>query len=394
MTESVVLDIALVLLIVGYLVQGFRTGFARSLSGFIGVVVGGIAAFFAIPVVSGWVTTPEWRVPVTLAAAVGLLLIGHAIGAYVGRSIQRTLKNKPLRGVDRLLGAGLSGVASALILSLLAVGVGSLGVPMISRTIASSQVLGTIDDLTPDPVKAFLAQVRSVAVNQGIPLITEAIGGITTAPSLPDVSTSSPALSVAAQSVVRVVGNAAACGQSQSGSGFIIAPDRIVTTAHVVAGVTEPVVQTLAGEALTGRIVYFDPVDDLAVIAVSDIIAEPLRRAPTLEPGSSAVANGYPYGGPFSSVPAEVLSVDTANIENVYGDGAAPREIYSLATDIQQGDSGGPLLAETGEVVGVIFAKSSTTANLGYAMTMAELDPVADAAARTSAVSSGTCIAG
>jgi hypothetical protein len=43
----------------------------------------------------------------------------------------------------------------------------------------------------------------------------------------------------------------------------------------------------------------------------------------------------------------------------------------------------------------VVFAKSAETANLGYAMTMEELSPVAtEAPSLSAAVSSGECISG
>ena len=108
---------------------------------------------------------------------------------------------------------------------------------------------------------------------------------------------------------MRITGSAYACGQNQTGSGFVIAPDRVLTNAHVVAGVTEPIVQAPDGEVVSGDIVYFDPVDDLAVIALDDLSTAPLSFAPTLPPGSDAVFAGYPFGGPFSMQPAGVVSV-------------------------------------------------------------------------------------
>jgi S1-C subfamily serine protease len=128
---------------------------------------------------------------------------------------------------------------------------------------------------------------------------------------------------------------------------------------------------------------------------VNGLDAAPIAMTDTLAVGSAAVANGYPLGGPFVSIAASVISIDNASINNIYGEDAIPRNIYTLAADVQQGDSGGPLLSEAGEVAGVVFAKSAETANLGYAMTMEEVSPVADdAASLTAAVSSGECIAG
>jgi len=395
MTESIVLDVLLVLLLLGYLGYGFRHGLLTSLGAIIGVVVGGVLAVLAIPLISGWIPDPNWRIVAVLGVAVLLLVGGQAAGSAIGSALRRQVKIKALRGVDRVAGAGVSVVVAALVVSTLSVSIAALGVPYLTPAIAASTVLRTITDVTPDPAKAFLAQVRSMVTEEGLPQIVAALGEPATPPQLPAAVAGTPALDLAAQSVVRITGNAYACGQSQSGSGFVVATDRVITNAHVIAGVAEPVVEVPGKGAKPARVVYFDPIDDLAVLAVTGLDAAPIAMTDTLEVGSAAVANGYPLGGPFVSIAASVISIDDASINNIYGADATARNIYTLAADVQQGDSGGPLLSEAGEVAGVVFAKSAETANLGYAMTMEEVSPVADdAASLTAAVSSGECITG
>lgn len=390
MTGSAVLDVLLVLLLLAFLAYGYSTGFVRSLSGILGIVAGGIAAFFVVPFVGSWIPAPEWRTPATLAVALLLLFGGLSIGTTIGFALRRQVDKVKLGILDRLLGAATTFVASALVISMLAFSIGALGVPMLSSAIASSGVIRTIEGLTPGPVKGFLAQARAVVTQEGLPQIVDAFRG--PMPEIPQFDTGSPALAAAAQSVVRITGNAYACGQNQSGSGFVVAPDRIITNAHVVAGVTEPIVEAPGLGALPGTVVYFDPVDDLAVIAVDGLAAPPLQLTPDLARGSRAVTHGYPFGGPFDSDPAEVISVSTLRVANIYGEDAAPREVYTLAADVQQGESGGPLLSEAGLVVGVIFAKAATTPNVGYALTMTELEPVASQAPTLDAtVPSGNC---
>ena len=390
-----ILDVLLVIILLGYLFAGYRSGFVRSVSAFVGVAAGAVTAYFAIPLVNGWVAAPEWRVPAVVVVAIALILLGHTIGSSVGRVIRTRLKKTPLNLVDRVLGAAVNAVAAALIASLLAISVTSLGIPLFSQAIGASTVLRTITALTPDPVEAYLAELRSTVVDDGIPLITEALGGITTSPELPLADTGTPALTEAARSVVRITGNAFECGQNQSGSGFVVAADRVVTNAHVVAGVTRPIVEVPGEGALPGSIVYFDPVKDLAVIAVDGLPASALELSPTLAVGATAVVDGYPYGGPFTTGPASVLSVATSSVADIYGGDTAPREIYTLAADVRSGNSGGPLLTESGAVAGVIFATSAELENVGYALTMAELNPVAAQATALSApVGSGACTRG
>ena len=391
MTDAIVLDVLLIVLLIAYVVYGFRNGLSRSVFVIARVVAGAIAAFFVVPLLTSWVAWSWARPVVTVAATVFLVVAGHALGSTVGRGIRRGIERTPLSGLDRVLGAVVTGVAAALVASVVGSTVSQLGVPVLSRATAGSAVLRTINALTPDPVEAWVAQLKSIVADSGLPVISDALGGGT--PVIPEIDTGSAQLNTAAQSVVRITGNAFACGVSQSGTGFVVADDRVVTNAHVVAGVTEPVVESPGGEVIAGTIVYFDPVLDLAIIAVDGLDAGPLPLSDTVSQGTDAAVQGYPYGGPFTSGAARVLQVGTAQVDDIYGNSAQPREVYTLAADVRQGNSGGPLLTLDGAVIGVVFARSADTANVGFAMTMTELDPVAgQASALTTTVSSGECI--
>jgi S1-C subfamily serine protease len=392
---TLLLDILLVLLLIGYLSFGVRAGLLRSIFPLAGVVVGGIAGYMLIPVLTGIVPDPGWRLVASIALVVGLVAIGNSLGALVGSLASSVVARGALRVVDRILGGIVTFVVAALVTSMVAFGVGSLGVPGLSSAIAGSGVLRTIDGVTPGPVRSAMAQLRSLVIEDGIPRITQALGAPLEAPDVPDVDTGTPALEAASRSVVRISGNAFACGQSQTGSGFVIAPGRVLTNAHVVSGVDEPVVETRLDGSATGRVVYFDPVDDLAVIAVDALATPPLAFAPNLADGAQGAVEGYPFGGPFTVRGAEVLEVGTFDVQDIYDESSSPRAVYTLAADVQQGNSGGPLLTADGALAGVVFAKSADTANVGYAMTMDEVAPVlAQAPALADAVPSGRCVTG
>ena len=393
MAFSTFLDVVLLIVLFGYLISGYRSGLIGSFSGIAGLAVGAVAAYFVVPLVGTWVPAAEWRTAASLAAAAVLLIGGLSLGRSIGRILTPQGTRNKLRVVDRVLGAGATVAVSALVASMIAFSIGSLGVPVVSPAVSSSNVIRSIDSLTPGPVKSFLAQLRSIVVTEGIPRVVEAFNG--EAPVVPSVGTDSEALLAASASVMKISGTAYACGQNQSGSGFVIAPERVLTNAHVVAGVSEPVVVTPDGRSRSGQVVYFDEVVDLAVIAVPGLESPPLPLGDNLAPGSLAVSSGYPFGGPFETAPAEVVSVAPSLVADIYGQDPSPRQIYTLAADVDHGESGGPLLSEAGVVAGVVFAKSTTTDNLGYALAMEEVDPVADQAASLDAsVSSGACISG
>jgi S1-C subfamily serine protease len=387
-----ILDLALALMLLTYLIYGFRNGFLVTLGGIAGFAAGAVAAFLSVPLVSDLVDDSGWRLTAIVATAVLLIVLGHGLGTMIGRKIRSVVRIKPLRAADRVVGGGVNVVVSALVMSMLAFSVGALGVPFVSQQLAESKVIRAIDVATPTPLKASMAQLRSAVIGEGIPtLLNDFAQGQPVA--IPDASTDTPALNQAADSVLKIAGTAFQCGQNQTGTGFVVSPGRVVTNAHVVAGVTEPVVQIPGGGALPARVVYFDTRRDLAVLAVDNLRPAPIPLGSELPNGSPAAFAGYPHGGPFQSKPATVQDIATLLVPDIYGNNASPEEVYRLAGDVQPGNSGGPLLSTDGQVVGVIFAKATNDPSLGFAITMADLGPVAaQAPGLGNAVSPGECI--
>lgn len=387
---SAVLDIVLVLVLLAYLATGWRLGFVRSIGGMAGVVAGALAAAVVAPLVGSLVPDDTGRVVATIVAAVVLVLLGHALGAGIGAIIGGAVLKSPLGVIDRVLGAAAQTVVSALALSVIASTAVALGVPYVAQPVSGSVVLSTIDAVTPPPVDRALAQLRSVVLASGIPQLGTALGeGASGAvPAAPQ----SAALTAAERSVVKITGRAPACGQEQSGSGFVVARDRVLTNAHVLAGVTDPVVISRSGQALRGRVVQFDPTSDTALVAVDGLDADPLRLGGTPASGTIGVVAGYPYGGPFTTGGARVVRTGAVEVPDVTGGGRSSRQVASLVADVRQGNSGGPLLARDGRVIGLVFARSGEDDSLGYAMTQAEYGRVvSSASSRTSAVSTGAC---
>jgi S1-C subfamily serine protease len=387
-----ILDLALILTLLSYLIYGLRNGFLVTLGGIAGFAAGAVAAFVSVPVVSDLVDNAGWRLTAVVATAVLLMVLGHGLGTMIGRRVRSVVKIRPLRAADRVVGGGVNVVVSALVMSLLAFSIGALGVPFASQQIAESKVIRFIDGMTPTPIKTSMAQLRSAVIGEGIPTLFEGFAQGQPV-SVPDANTDTPALNAAADSVLKIAGTAYQCGQNQTGTGFVVSPGKVVTNAHVVAGVPEPVVEVPGGSALPGRVVYFDSQHDLAVLAVDGLRSAPLPLRSDLPDGSPAAFAGYPHGGPFQSKPATVQDITTVLVPDIYGNNAAPEDVYRLAGDVQPGNSGGPLLSSDGQVAGVVFAKATTGSSLGYAITMADLGPVAaQAPGLDNPVSAGQCI--
>ncbi|WOF23942.1 MarP family serine protease [Microbacterium betulae] len=384
-------DVVILVVLVAALVAGLRAGLFAGLGWLCGLIAGGAAAPWVTPLVNDAIPDPGWRGLAVVGTTIGLLALGAAVGGAIGSVVRRGADRMRLRVVERLLGGALGAVAAALALSLAGSGIAAAGIPGVSASVASSAVLRTIDRLTPAPVAEALARLHSTVLEDTLPTI----GGLFEAGTTPDtaeIDTDDPDLAASAASVARITGVAYACGTSSSGSGFVAADDLVITNAHVVAGVDVPVVELPGEPAREGRVVYFDPVDDLAAIAV-DVDAAPLAIVETLSAGSAAAVQGYPYGGPFRTVPAGVLAVGSARVADIYESARAPREVYTLSAEVVPGNSGGPLLTESGEVAGVVFARDEARADVGYAMTANELMPVfAVIGDAPEPVSTGTCI--
>ncbi|AJT43071.1 MarP family serine protease [Psychromicrobium lacuslunae] len=386
-----VLDIALLILLIWQLFYGWRVGLLISLCGVLGFALGAVAAFFAVPFVSSWANDSGWRLAAVVGSALLLIALGYWLGIALGQLLSRGVKLKPLRAVNRVLGSVAAFLVAALLISPVAFTVSTLGIPFLSSAISQSSVIRTIDSLTPVPLKQAIAQLRSTVVSEGIPQLFNQFGAATpVAP--PDARTDTPPLNAAAESVLKITGTAFQCGQNQTGTGFVIAENQVMTNAHVVAGVSQPVVE-VPGRALLGKIVYFDPKQDLAVISVDGLGVKPLSLGSNLGIGASAAFDGYPLGGPFQSKPASVQSKGQVLVPDIYGQDRHLEEVYQLAGDVQPGNSGGPLLDLEGKVSGVIFAKADSNVQIGYAFTLTEVAPVVQQAAGLSQqVSSGHCV--
>jgi S1-C subfamily serine protease len=386
------IDIIVIALLIGALVVGARVGFFAGLGGLAGLFLGGLATPWVVPLVNDAVTNREWRGTAVLVAAIGLLAVGAALGTTVGRAIRHGADRIKLKAVERLLGGALGVLVTALALSAAGTAIGTAGIPGVSSSVASSSVLRAIDRATPPALASAFAEFRSVVLDDTIPTIGGLVDPGQDVPE-PTVDPGSGALAAASGSVARISGVAYACGVSSTGSGFVVAEDRIVTNAHVVAGVESVVVELPNEPARDGVVVYFDPADDLAVIAV-DVDAAALPVVDPLAEGDSGAVQGYPHGGPFETEPASVVSVGTITAQDIYGGGGSDREIYALAAEVVPGNSGGPLLTPEGEVAGVVFARDEARAEIGYAMTTTELGPVLDGMGGFDApVATGECTA-
>jgi S1-C subfamily serine protease len=194
----------------------------------------------------------------------------------------------------------------------------------------------------------------------------------------------SPGAQAADSRVVKVLGSAPECDRDIQGSGFVYAPQHVLTNAHVVAGVTRgQTVTTANGVTYRARVVFYDPRIDIAVLDVPGLNLAPLRFTHA-NPGEDAVVVGYPLGHSFAAVPARIGQVLRVKLPGVYSSGQVDGLVYQIRGVVKPGTSGGPLLSPAGTVDGMVFAVVGVP-DTGFVLTASEVQADATAGANATA---------
>ena len=389
------LDIVLVVAAVLFAISGYRQGFVVGVLSFVGFLGGGVlGAKLAPSVVENAFFVEFPRAIVALAVVFLLASIGQILATLIGGAVRRRLTWQPARQVDALAGAVISVVSLLLVSWLVGRAVASSPYPTLASQVKGSVVITTVDELVPPAGRQFFTSFRRLVDESDFPQVFEGIRS----PEFTQVDPPDPALAqsnVVRQvrpSVLKITGVAEDCNKSVEGTGFVYAPERVLTNAHVVAGVDEPKV-AVGDRKLDARVVLFDPATDVAVLAVPGLDRPALPFAnEQVGSGADALVVGYPQDGPFDVRAARVRGVLDAQGEDIYGRRGVTREIYALRALVRQGNSGGPLVDPQGRVIGVIFAAAADDRNVGYALTADEVAEEARAGvAATERVSTQSC---
>ena len=397
-----IVDVLLAVLLLSYAVTGYRQGLLVSTMSLVGFLSGGALGMWLLPqLLQRWNGVGDnvlWHTVLLVFGVFVMASIGQGLAVSAGTRLRRQVRLKPVRVVDAFLGGVASLVAVSILVWFVAGAVRGGAPAPLARAIGSSRILQTIDRAVPAQTTQLFAGFRALLDREGFPRVFD---GVQVEP-IPSVASpnpavaASPGVAAAGASVVKITGLAAACNRGQEGSGWVVSPGRVVTNAHVVAGMASPRVRVQGtGRSYDSQVVVFDPQRDLAVLDVRGLRAPALREGDQLGRGDGAVVAGFPLDGPYRLDPARVRTVLTARGSDIYGAPGTVREVYSLYARVEPGNSGGPLLSRDGRVVGIVFAKSLDDVSTGYALTLREAAPVLDAArAATAPVGTGVCAAG
>jgi S1-C subfamily serine protease/uncharacterized membrane protein required for colicin V production len=330
---------------------GFRQGLIVGLLGLAGLVVGAALGSRLAPVIlEGGSSSPY----APMFALLGAVLFG-SLALTISASVGANLRGVAVRGQ---FGEVVDGIGGALLMSALALGIiwvlGAVvlympGAENLRRDVQRSYLLGGINDVMPPSGPLIQALYRigplpSFATSPGAIASPGAGAGAT------------PAVKNASASVVKVAGTA--CGVGIMGSGWVIAPNTIVTNAHVVAGQTDTRVESNDGQIVDATPIAYKPRNDITVLSAPvDLPALPMLAGAT--DGASAAVIGYPNDGPLTISPARAGQTRDVFGEDAYGSRPFERLMLTLRGQVRHGNSGGPLVDREGRVMGTVFASTT-----------------------------------
>jgi S1-C subfamily serine protease len=321
-------------------------------------------------------------------------LLGQLLAGVIGRAVRTRVTWEPAKMVDAVAGAVVSAVAVLLVAWMVATPLASSPFPGVAGQVRQSALVQAVDRAVPPQVRSLYDSLRTAIDRQGLPDVLDPLTPTEArdVPAPDQALLDSPVVGSVQGSVVQIRGIAASCSRQIDGSGFVFADQRVMTNAHVLAGVTDPQV-TAEGEAYDATPVYVDEETDIAVLAVPGLPQVPLRFTPSpVDTGADAIVMGYPGGGGLYVGPARVRDRGEISGPDFRSTQTVQRDVYALYGQVRAGNSGGPLLATDGTVLGVVFASAIDDPDTGYALTAAEVSEAVIAGTNAlTAVDTGPC---
>jgi S1-C subfamily serine protease len=389
------LDLILIALAAAFAVAGYRQGFIIGVLSFVGFLGGAaVGAAFSPTIARALVSGAARQALVAIVVVFLAAMVGQLVASLAGAAMRARVTWRPVAFVDAVGGAIVSVISVLLIAWLIGSAVANAPFPAVAGQVGGSVVLRGVDSFMPPTAHVMFSDFRRLLASGPYTQVFGALGAegmLNVPPPDPGVVTS-PGVRRARPSVVKITGMAPSCSRNLEGSGFVFAPQRVLTNAHVVAGVRGGPMVIAGGRSLPARVVLFDPGRDVAVLYVPGLRARSLSFTPQASRGDNAIVAGYPRNRRFTAVAARIGSEQPANSPDIYQTHTVTRNIYAVRAVVQPGNSGGPLLAPSGSVYGVVFAAALDVRDTGYALTAGEVSSdVSAGRAATAPVSTGDC---
>jgi S1-C subfamily serine protease len=391
MNPGMFLDILIIVLALIAIVRGWEIGSLRQLFSTVGFFAGLFLGALIEPRIIGLAHTPLAKTVLTLSTTLGLALCLLLIGEEIGVHLKLKIHFKKANIIDNIMGSVISLITIFFTVWICASIFEPLAIPILQTSINQSKIIAQLNSHFPGAPKV-ISELGSLIDPNGFPKV---FVGNEPAPNdssinLPSLGSMASAVSSDKNSVVKIQG--LGCGGIVQGTGFIVAPNLVMTNAHVIAGIARPYVQDQNG-TIPAKAVWFNPRLDLAFLRVNNLTGPSLPiNTQVASYGTQSVIIGYPEGGPLSATPSLILSSFNAVGRDIYGQGLTTRTVYELKANVVPGNSGSPLIEKNGDVIGLVFAESTSYNQVGYALTANQLvAPLANAIQQRGSVNTGNC---
>lgn len=394
MTSSQWLDIAVLAIAFIAGVSGWRSGALGSLLSFVGVALGAMAGVLLAPHLVTHVSGDRLKLFAALFLILALVVVGEIAGVVLGRAVRGAIRSPGIRGADSVVGLVLQLVVVLIAAWLLATPLTASDQPNLAAAVRGSRVLAQVDSAAPNWLKTVPKRLSAILDNSGLPAVLEPFSHTPIAEvDAPDATLAdNPVVEATQASVLRIRGMAPNCQKVLEGTGFVIAPARVMTNAHVVAG-SDSVAVDAGGKSYDATVISFDPKADISILAVPDLPEQPLAFASTeAKADADALVLGYPGGGIFEATPARIREIINLEGPDIYRSETVTRRVYTIRGTVQQGNSGGPMIDMNGKVLGVVFGAAVDDADTGFVLTAEEVASQLTKLGDTQPVPTQTCV--
>jgi serine protease Do len=148
------------------------------------------------------------------------------------------------------------------------------------------------------------------------------------------------------------------------GTGFALTSNGyVVTNYHVVMGADSVYLQNTDGDSFHAKVIYTEPVRDIAILVINDPSFKPLGNVPynfrkaKSDLGEDVYTVGYP---------TDAIAFSSGSLTSPIGfkgDSSA----YEVSIAARPGNSGGPLLDSKGNLIGIISGKQTERETASFA---------------------------
>ncbi len=369
-----VVDAMILIAVVLFAFIGWYDGLVRAVWALVGLLAGAATAIAGVPLVLGSIDLSIWVAIIAITAVVVSAVGGRYLATRAERRLRADSGWTPRVWVDRPMGAIFGSLAALTVSGMLGFALAGSSLPEVSTAANRSYVLRLLNGAHLPLTQLLADQFAQLGKDSNFPRYVDVLTAerIPRVPPPPPGIVDAPGVSAAVGSVHRIISRPTGIVANQ-GTGFVIAPERLMTAAHVVGDALELNVETDGG-MLLATVVACDPEQDVAVIDVPGLAGRPLRFG-VADAGDPAVIIGFPENGSLDVSAARIRERDEFQSADIWGEGRHVHDAYTVRGRIRSGASGGPMVDRSGRVLGVVVASSRVDRQTGYVLTAAQVRP-------------------